>query len=120
MRGTGAGMRSRSWVGEPGPVVAECPDPVGTGSADRLERDMPDIRSRRLGAQVGPEGSFFTLGGDSLLAVRVLAEVKERGAPKIAVRDFCRISSARQFVELVRERIASASDAPAATGGARS
>ncbi|MFD5066036.1 phosphopantetheine-binding protein, partial [Streptomyces sp. NPDC058394] len=100
------------------PAVTQAPDPVETGSADRLERDMLDIWSRHLGTQVGPEDNFFALGGNSLLVVRVLAEIKGLGAPKIAVRDFYRNSFAREFIQLVRER--TASDTPAATGAARS
>ncbi|MEU9097730.1 non-ribosomal peptide synthetase [Streptomyces sp. NPDC048361] len=95
------------------PAAAEPPDPVETGlqaesasgAADRLERDLLNIWSRHLGTRVGPEDNFFERGGNSLLVVRVLAEVKDLGAPKIAVRDFYRNSSARQFVQLVRERI---------------
>ncbi|MES4887381.1 amino acid adenylation domain-containing protein [Streptomyces sp. NPDC096012] len=102
------------------PAVAESPDPVETGSADRLERDMLDIWSRHLGTQVGPEDNFFALGGNSLLVVRVLAEVKELGVPKIAVREFYQNSFARQFIQLARGRITLAADAPAGTGGARS
>ncbi|WP_063821861.1 non-ribosomal peptide synthetase [Streptomyces sp. e14] len=104
----------------PAAAEAESPEPVETDSADRLERDMLDIWSRHLGTRVGPEDNFFSLGGNSLLVVRVLAEVKELGAPKIAVRDFYRNSFARQFIQLVRDRITPAPDAPAATGGARS
>ncbi|MFD0119988.1 non-ribosomal peptide synthetase [Streptomyces virginiae] len=100
------------------PAVTQAPDPVETGSADRLEQDMLDIWSRHLGTQVGPEDNFFALGGNSLLVVRVLAEIKGLGAPKIAVRDFYRNSFAREFIQLVRER--TASEAPAATGAARS
>ena len=102
------------------PAVAASPALVETGFADRLERDVLDIWSRNLGAQVGPEDNFFALGGNSLLVVRVLAEVKELGVPKIAVREFYQNSFARQFIQLVRGRITLASDAPAATGGARS
>ncbi|MFF5016535.1 amino acid adenylation domain-containing protein [Streptomyces sp. NPDC001165] len=102
------------------PAVAESPDPVETGSADRLEHDLLDIWSRHLGTQVGPEDNFFALGGNSLLVVRVLAEVKELGVPKIAVREFYQNSFARQFIQLARGRITLASDAPAATGSARS
>ncbi|MFI6440761.1 non-ribosomal peptide synthetase [Streptomyces sp. NPDC050759] len=102
------------------PAVPKSPDPVETGPADRLERDLLDIWRRHLGTRVGPEDNFFTLGGNSLLVVRVLAEVKELGAPKIAVRDFYQNSFARQFVQLVRERITLASETPAALGGARS
>ncbi|MCX5386235.1 amino acid adenylation domain-containing protein [Streptomyces sp. NBC_00083] len=89
------------------PAAAEPPDAAPSGSTDRLERDVLTIWSRHLGAAVGPEDNFFERGGNSLLVVRVLAEVKDLGAPKIAVRDFYQNSSARQFIELVRERIGS-------------
>ncbi|MFG2977941.1 non-ribosomal peptide synthetase [Streptomyces sp. NPDC048331] len=103
----------------PRPAETESPDRVGTGSADRLERDVLGIWSRHLGTRVGPEDNFFTLGGNSLLVVRVLAEVKGLGAPKIAVRDFYQNSFARQFIQLVRERMTPASDAPAAPSDER-
>ena len=46
------------------------------------------IWSRSLGVPVRPEDNFFELGGNSLLVIRVLAEMRDAGMPKLSARDF--------------------------------
>jgi amino acid adenylation domain-containing protein len=39
-------------------------------------------------AELGPDANFFTVGGHSLLAVRMLGEAERRGAGHLSLRDF--------------------------------
>ncbi|MEU5839510.1 non-ribosomal peptide synthetase [Streptomyces diacarni] len=89
--------------------------PTGYGAADDLESELLALWSRHLNTPVGRDDNFFEMGGNSLLVVRVLAEVRQMGMPRIAMRDFYSNSSAGQFVELVR----GLRDAPVDVGGAR-
>ena len=50
-----------------------------------------------FGAPVGPDDDFFELGGNSLLAVRLLTAVRERGLPSLSVRDLYRNPTARRL-----------------------
>ncbi|MFG2228219.1 phosphopantetheine-binding protein [Streptomyces sp. NPDC048644] len=74
-------------------------EPASGGIAD----DILDIWSKLLNTPVGLQDNFFTLGGNSLLVVRVLAEMRERNLPKVSPKQFYGHSTAAQFVELVRQ-----------------
>jgi amino acid adenylation domain-containing protein len=89
--------------------VAKLPDPrteqaepVDAPSAGGLADDILGIWSKLLNTRVGPQDNFFTLGGNSLLVVRVLAEMRERNLPRVSPKQFYGHSTAAQFVELVR------------------
>jgi hypothetical protein len=60
------------------------------------------IWSKLLDTRVSLQDNFFTLGGNSLLVVRVLTEMRERNLPKVSPKQFYGHSTAAQFVELVR------------------
>jgi len=91
--------------------VARLPDPR-TGSAGAPEAqertssgiadDILSIWSKLLNTRVSLQDNFFTLGGNSLLVVRVLAEMRDRNLPKVSPKQFYVHSTAAQFVELVR------------------
>lgn len=74
-------------------------EPASSGIAD----DILDIWSKLLSTRVSLQDNFFTLGGNSLLVVRVLAEMRERKLPKVSPKQFYGHSTAAQFVELVRQ-----------------
>jgi amino acid adenylation domain-containing protein len=93
------------------PDISRLPDPC-TGSAGAPDAQEPtssgiaddilSIWSKLLNTRVSLQDNFFTLGGNSLLVVRVLAEMRERNLPKVSPKQFYGHSTATQFVELVR------------------
>ncbi len=93
------------------PDLAKLPDPR-TEAADAPDTQQPPsngiaedilgIWSTLLNTRVSLEDNFFTLGGNSLLVVRVLAAMRERNLPKVSPKQFYGHSTAAQFVELVR------------------
>ncbi|MFP3987274.1 non-ribosomal peptide synthetase [Streptomyces sp. E11-3] len=91
----------------PPPTAAERtpgePRPV-SGPSGGLADDILDIWSHCLKSEVTVEDNFFERGGNSLLVVRVLAEMRERGLPQVTPRDFYAHSTAGQFIGLVEER----------------
>ncbi|MEV6850967.1 non-ribosomal peptide synthetase [Actinoplanes sp. NPDC051411] len=87
-----------------GPAGTPQPAP-GTPQAapGGLADDILGIWSKLLNTPVNPQDNFFTLGGNSLLVIRVLAEMRERNLPKVSPKQFYAHSTAAQFVELVRQ-----------------
>ncbi|MFI2508376.1 amino acid adenylation domain-containing protein [Streptomyces sp. NPDC018972] len=79
----------------------------GTGSAgpaalDPLADDILALWRQVLGCEVEPGDNFFELGGNSLLVIRLLREMRDRGLPRVSTQDFYRNSVATQFIQLVR------------------
>ncbi|WP_433574965.1 non-ribosomal peptide synthetase [Nocardia brasiliensis] len=94
------------------PDIAELPEPhsrsAGTPVAHEpgsggIAEDILTIWSKQLNTEVGLQDNFFTLGGNSLLVVRVLTEMRERNLPKVSPKQFYGHSTAAEFVELVRQ-----------------
>ncbi|SMD26921.1 non-ribosomal peptide synthetase [Kibdelosporangium aridum] len=85
------------------------PEPRATGTtAPGAESTLAEIWQSVLGVPaVGPDDDFFALGGDSLLAIRVIAQAEERGLPLTlttlfttpVLRDACRELSGSAPVE---------------------
>ncbi|MFG2586488.1 phosphopantetheine-binding protein [Streptomyces malaysiensis] len=50
-----------------------------------------------LGVPVGLDENFFELGGNSLYAVRLAAEVRKRGIPAMPLRDLYRNPTVRSL-----------------------
>ncbi|GAA2596388.1 amino acid adenylation domain-containing protein [Streptomyces tubercidicus] len=90
----------------PDPLTAPT-DPPGTPEPEPATNTIADtilnIWSKHLNTLVNPEDNFFTLGGNSLLVVRVLAEMREQNLPKVSPRQFYSHSTAAQFTELVQQ-----------------
>ncbi|OCC07754.1 non-ribosomal peptide synthetase [Streptomyces sp. PTY087I2] len=72
------------------------------GPADPLADEVLALWSRILSTEVGPGDNFFELGGNSLLVIRLLREMRDRGLPRVSTQDFYRNSVATQFIQLVR------------------
>ncbi|MGW7465531.1 amino acid adenylation domain-containing protein [Streptomyces xantholiticus] len=86
--------------------AAEPNEPAGTtldGEHDRLTEQILGLWGHALNTEVTLKDNFFELGGNSLLVIRVLREMREKGLPKVATQDFYRNSTAGRFVELVRD-----------------
>lgn len=89
----------------PAPVLA-----TRAGDAPRtpVEATLAAIWARVLGVpSVGRDASFFALGGDSILALRVVAQAKQEGLA-VAVRDLVR----HPTVAALADRVGIARDAP--------
>lgn len=99
------------------PAPASDADTSDTSDADEAREPLAaavlEVWGRMLHTDAGLDDNFFTLGGNSLMVVRALRELADRGLPRISVRDFYRNSDARAFVDLLRqERQRAAGSAP--------
>ncbi|MFF4059266.1 amino acid adenylation domain-containing protein [Streptomyces sp. NPDC001668] len=77
----------------------DAPEPVTSTVADTVL----GIWSKQLNTPVNLQDNFFTLGGNSLLVTRVLAEMRDQNLPKISPRQFYSHSTAAQFIGLVQQ-----------------
>ncbi|GAA1970841.1 amino acid adenylation domain-containing protein [Kitasatospora viridis] len=77
----------------------DTPEPATSSIADTVLR----IWSKQLNTPVSLQDNFFTLGGNSLLVVRVLAEMRAQNLPKISPKQFYSHSTAAQFTEFVQQ-----------------
>jgi amino acid adenylation domain-containing protein len=80
------------------PATLSTPATTGDLLADRILR----LWSELLEVEVGVGDNFFELGGNSLLVIRMLAELRQGGLPRVQTRQFYLNSVAGQFIELVR------------------
>ncbi|MFF7586079.1 amino acid adenylation domain-containing protein [Kitasatospora purpeofusca] len=85
------------------PEARERSDAQAPPAAGGITDDILSIWSKFLNTPVGPQDNFFTLGGNSLLVVRVLAEMRERKLPRVSPKQLYEHSTAAQFVEYVRQ-----------------
>ncbi|MGX1778639.1 amino acid adenylation domain-containing protein [Nocardia brasiliensis] len=60
---------------------------AGTAPRNPSEQSVADAFDLVLGRQVGIEDNFFTLGGDSLLAMRVIARINAVDGAELSMRD---------------------------------
>ncbi|MER7693457.1 amino acid adenylation domain-containing protein [Streptomyces sp. NPDC097610] len=68
----------------PAPVdTTESPD----GDRTDLAASLTSVWETLLGVPVGPDDNFFLLGGNSLLAVRLTAVMREQGMPPLQLRE---------------------------------
>jgi len=65
--------------------------PADSGAVDTVRRLWGDL----LGVDVGPEDSFFDLGGNSLLATRLTRLLADAGLPALPVRELYRSPTPR-------------------------
>src|SRR5690606_28208518 len=90
----------------PAPPVDE-PDTgaaVGDDGGDAIERELRAIWESVLGRPGIPlDADFFDLGGHSMLAVRVLAEIDRRMGRQLRTASFFEAPTIRRFAALLRE-----------------
>ncbi|MGW9213094.1 non-ribosomal peptide synthetase [Embleya sp. NPDC055664] len=84
----------------PGPGT---PCGFGTPAESATAATVWEIWRRVLGADVGPDEGFFEVGGNSLSATRLLAELRAAGLPRITVRQFYRHATVSRLVALLTE-----------------
>ncbi|WP_328958904.1 non-ribosomal peptide synthetase [Kitasatospora purpeofusca] len=87
------------------PGTKDLPDAQEPPASGGIADDILSIWSKFLNTPVGPQDNFFTLGGNSLLVVRVLAEMRERNLPRVSPKQLYEHSTAAQFVEYVRQLV---------------
>jgi amino acid adenylation domain-containing protein len=94
----------------PAPTVTSTVDESSGPAEDGvpLVERVRRLWSRHLRTAVGADDSFFEAGGNSILVVRVLAELKSLGMPAVTVPQFYRHSTVTQFSALLDELIARA------------
>ncbi|MCI3934555.1 amino acid adenylation domain-containing protein [Streptomyces sp. AN091965] len=80
----------------------------GPGPDDVAGRVLA-VWSHCLDTDATADDNFFELGGNSLLILRVITAMRERGLPRVAPRDFYVNSTASRFIKLVEERCADGS-----------
>ena len=79
------------------PVPCDVPVPVAADPGGGFAGDLLACWTAALGRQVAPDDDFFALGGNSLYAVRVVAAMRERGHPSIAIKDIYRNPTIRRL-----------------------
>ncbi|MBT2481610.1 type I polyketide synthase [Streptomyces sp. ISL-94] len=89
------------------PAYATTRGPADSGGPDGGTLPLVLDLFRRVLAlsEVDPEDSFFDLGGDSLIAARVLAEVREHLPVEITVKSLFAAPTALEFAEFLDARL---------------
>nr|WP_225953398.1 amino acid adenylation domain-containing protein [Kibdelosporangium phytohabitans] len=83
----------------PAPTVTAARAEPEQTDEDSLTKAMQEVWSKIFGRPVGMDDDFYALGGNSLLAVRINAELKERKLPKVKLRDLFRNPTIRTVVK---------------------
>lgn len=81
------------------------------GRDEDLTTRLLALWSQHLNTEATLDGNFFELGGNSLLVTRLLADLRKQGFPQISIRTFYQNSTARQFIDVVRQEIATSGSA---------
>ncbi|RYJ02996.1 MAG: amino acid adenylation domain-containing protein, partial [Acetobacteraceae bacterium] len=87
-------------------LPATVPEPAAPAIApgtDGLERDLAALWQEILGIRPSPEDDFFDLGGNSLLAARLLLRVRLRFDIALSLASLFRAPRLRDFCGLLRE-----------------
>lgn len=74
------------------------------GTAGGLADALAELWSKVLGVPASADDNFFTLGGNSLLAVEIRTAARERGLPVFSVRELYQSQTPRKLADwLLRE-----------------
>jgi amino acid adenylation domain-containing protein len=94
---TTSGKVDRTRLPQPPPAHHSAPGTAFTPAQEQIAavwREMLDVEHH----DIGLDDDFFEIGGDSLIALRVVAELTEQGIP-ISVRDLYRLATVRACAE---------------------
>jgi acyl carrier protein len=92
---------------------AALPDPArefarrqsGRAPAGPVEQQIAEIWRRLLGlATVGAEEEFFSIGGNSLLATQVIAEVRKAFRTQLSLREWLEASTIAQLAQAIERQ----------------
>ena len=79
-------------------------------SSNEIEEQMLVIWKELLGySQIGLQDSFLELGGNSLLATRLITRVRDRFNIDLSIRDFFNTPTVKQITEIVLQQTANES-----------
>ncbi|MGK5519625.1 type I polyketide synthase [Micromonospora sp. URMC 107] len=98
--------RTRHWLdaAPPRPAAAveePAPEPAG-GGENEVVQEIMELWGRMLGsAEIGPDANFFTLGGESLLFIRMITQVQRRFGVRIPVETLSADPTPRTLAGLV-------------------
>ncbi len=92
--------------------AAAPPAALGDGAGDEIARAVAEVWRSVLGREPGLSDDFFSLGGDSLLAASLLARMRQRFGPAIALGELLANRTVASQAALVR----AARRAPEAAG----
>jgi amino acid adenylation domain-containing protein len=94
--------------------AAESPTREGAdgspGADASVEDTVRNVWESVFGVRVGLDDDFFTLGGNSLLAVRLVAAMRERGLPTFVLRDLYLNPTVGEQAGFLRDAAASRRD----------
>ena len=90
-------------AGLPSPELGHGETGLPRSTADDLDRALLEIWEEVLGTAVGPDDTFFTLGGNSLYAVRLDAAMQERGLPALSLRELYLNPTVRGLASVLRK-----------------
>ncbi|MGQ7878698.1 phosphopantetheine-binding protein, partial [Burkholderia pseudomallei] len=87
------------------PVIEVDEQPGRQAASTALQRELADLWERLLQVgQIGVTDDFFVLGGQSLKAIEMVAEVGRRYGVKIQLRQFYENPTIRYLETLLTER----------------
>ncbi|MFE0019374.1 amino acid adenylation domain-containing protein, partial [Amycolatopsis sp. NPDC059021] len=78
------------------------PRPAAPAAAGDLGGALLEIWEAVLGKSIGPDDTFFNLGGNSLYAVRIAAAMQERGLPALSLRQLYLNPTVRRLTSALR------------------
>jgi len=88
----------------PGPERSEVSQGDFTGPRDDVERELAAIWETLLGIRpIDVKSDFFEVGGDSLLAVQLFAEIERRMARYLPLSVFAEASTVESLAQMIRE-----------------
>ncbi len=96
--------QARRFAGGPEPTRTGPPQAVDSvAPSGPLEARVGEAFERVLGVErIGPDDNFFVLGGNSLLALEVVGQVRREYGVKILLRDFFSAPTIRTLADLAR------------------
>ncbi|KPI10575.1 6-deoxyerythronolide-B synthase [Actinobacteria bacterium OK074] len=121
------GHRLDQWVRDdrvarPSAGVAAEPDDAAAGLSSDGDRDLTEQVTRMVRHSLGteditPDGDIFEFGGDSLLIVKLLSDVREQFSVEVPLADVLGEPTSRALAALVQERLDDRRDSgPSAPG----
>lgn len=66
-----------------------------------LAREIAALWAEHVGREVGPDDDFFTLGGNSLIGIRIIERVAADYGVDLSVRDFYLAATPARVAELI-------------------
>lgn len=83
----------------------EAPEPQAAPSSApvSLVQEISALWAEHIGQEVGAEDDFFTLGGNSLIGIRIIERVAEDYGVELSVRDFYLAGTPTRVAELIEQ-----------------